>query len=273
LALRPFGTLSRYTLKHRRRLLKRWYFAALERANVVDAAALHFTTVEERDEATQHGINILDRAHVIPPPWVQELPAVNATPSEIPHVAFIGRIDPVKNIEAILECWRRVLSAFPMAHLTIAGSGDATYVASLKQKVLLSGLSGTVSFPGFLDGDQKRELLSSASAFILPSHHENFGMAVLEAIASGVPVIVSRQVQLSRFVEAHNLGVVANTDGDEFSAAIIGLLTNPALRNRVRENGRSLVSMTYNPSIIGRQLEAMYLDALASSASRIQNPR
>jgi glycosyltransferase involved in cell wall biosynthesis len=119
-----------------------------------------------------------------------------------------------------------------------------------------------VVFPGFLSGVAKASALAAASVLVLPSLHENFGMVVIEAIAAGVPVVVSQHVQLRDFVGANDLGVVASDSADSLGAGIVSALRDSMLQERVRRTGRELVERTYSPIVIGKQLEAMYLSAM-----------
>jgi glycosyltransferase involved in cell wall biosynthesis len=260
--IRPFGTLSRYTYTHRRKALKRVWLASIETANVKRAAALHFTTDEERDEAAWHGADIAPRAYVVPPPWMP----LSAGETGIQRtersntVAFIGRLDPIKNLEALIDAWPRVTASIPDAELVLAGAGDASYTRTLRERA--RERNARVTFPGFLDEKVRARLLASSGAFVLPSHHENFGIAALEAIAAGAPAIISPHVQLRSFIEQRALGKVCTTDDAPFAAAIIGVLQDQPLRQRVREVGYDLVVETYGIAAIGPRLTSMYLDAV-----------
>ena len=271
--LRPFGTLSRYTFEHRRNRLKRAYFGALERFNVDRASALHFTTSFERNEATWHNIDFGHRAHVVPPPWIGATTPVVHSAGD-PVVLFIGRINRVKNIEALLSAWPRILLGHHEARLVIAGSGDSRYLASLRDTVTQLGISNRVFFPGFIDAEQKAEALGAATVLVLPSHHENFGVVVLEAIAAGIPVVVSPKVQIADFVHDNDFGIVTESSPPELASAINFALSDRALQHRVRELGHARVAETFAPEIIGKQLEQMYLRAIETRNARtsgIQN--
>jgi len=261
--LRPFGTLSRYTFTHRRRTLKKLWLAAVNGKNLRGAAALHFTTAEERDEAKWHGVTIGERAHVVPPPWL-ESPSREARSSDRnhsrPQVAFIGRVNPIKNLEALIDAWPLVLESLPAAELVIAGPRDDSYARMLMSRA--ASIGAHISFRGFLGGDAKAELLASAAAFVLPSHHENFGIAALEAVAAGVPVVLSPHVQLKSFVEEHRLGRVTDTAPQLLAKAVLDVLDDETLRARVRSEGSRLVSANFGIPAIGPRLSAMYLDAV-----------
>ena len=257
--IRPFGTLSRYTFRHRRTALKNAYFKLVERRNVVEAAALHFTTQTERDSASWHGIDFLDRAHVVPPPWLGRDHAASETPPpDYPVVVFLGRIAPVKNIESLLDAWPAVRTVRPNARLVLAGSGNEGYLRKLKRRTRELGIDDSTTFRGFVSGAEKQSLLSSASLLALPSHHENFGIAVLESLDAGIPVVISPEVQLADFVRRNNVGKVAQSTPVDLANAILDTLNDGTLGARTRLIGAELVAKEFSPTVIGDRLSSMY---------------
>jgi len=264
--IRPFGTLSRYTFLHRRTRLKRAWLALTERNNIRNASAIHFTTDAERANAEWHEISFDGRAYVIPPPFVHGDIGSRATGWEPSHpsILFLGRVEPVKNVEALLEAWPRVLSAAPNARLTIAGAGTATYIQSLADRAKSLGVAETVAFSGFADATLKRRLLESASVFVLPSHHENFGIAVIEALDAALPVVVSGNVQLAPFVESNGLGIVTETGPVPLAASIITCLEDRKLREHVRTSAAAALAATFSPEVTGQLLLQMYQAAIRS---------
>jgi glycosyltransferase involved in cell wall biosynthesis len=261
--IRPFGTLSRYTFEHRRSTLKRAWLAALERYNLTNAAGLHFTTEMERREAAWHGIEFGSRAYVVPPPLVDVARSPKKMSSDSEVVLFIGRLHPVKNIESLVRAWPLVKKTNARAELVIAGTGDPGYETQLKQ---LAMGEKSVSFKGFVDGAEKDDLFAHATVAVLPSLHENFGIAAAEALAAGIPVIVSPEVQLSSFVEEKALGVVTATDPSALAHAIIRVLSDDGLRADVASRGAVEIDKHFSPRAIGAQLEAMYRSASAEGA-------
>lgn len=263
LVIRPFGTLSRYTFQHRRTTLKRTYFRMIERQNLIGAAALHFTTTTERDDADWHGIDFGGRSYVVPPPshGCTAQPASRATGVGATVVLFLGRIVPVKNIECLLDAWTFVLRSDPGATLVVAGAGDETYVNSLKQRATMRGVAASVNFCGFVSGAGKEDLLASASVLVLPSLHENFGMSVLESIEAGVPVVISPEVQLADFVRRHQMGKVVPSDPSLLASGILDVLSDEGLRARTRQLGAEVVAGHFSAPVIGQLLSEMYRSA------------
>ena len=273
--IRPFGTLSRYTFAHRRTALKRVYFSLLERRNITHAAGIHFTTTTERDEAKWRGLSFDRRAYVVPPPFIDDghRPPPDDPGSATPTVLFLGRLNPIKNIEALLEAWPTVHQHAPSAKLAVAGSGDPRYVAELMQRAHRLGINSDVRFAGIVSGPVKERLLRSASVVVLPSFHENFGMVVLEAVAAGAPVIVSPDVQLAPFLREYGLGTVVNPQPALLAKAIIAALDDAELKERVRLTGRAAVSKSFSPEVVGRLLLDMYMGSLDHSSRKLRPAR
>lgn len=261
--IRPFGTLSRYTFSHRRRLLKKSYFALLDRHSIKRAHALHFTTDAERDEAGWHGVSFDERAHVVPPPCEISGALHHTALSNPLRAVYLSRINPVKNVELLLEAWAIVRRSLPGAELVIAGSGHPAYMETIRDRAEKLGVRGSVQFPGFLEGHAKSELLQSGRFFVLPSHHENFGMAVLEALSAGLPVIITREVQLAAFVQQNNLGIVVESRAQAVADAMLELFGNNELPERARSSGHALVSSTFSAEAVGASLRRMYDFAVA----------
>jgi len=262
--IRPFGTLSKYTFHHRRTGLKKAYFRFIERRNLLEAAALHFTSATERAEADWHGIDFTGRAYVVPPPSsgrTSPLP----TPSESGignRVIFVGRINPIKNLECLLDAWKLVSQRSAGASLEIVGGGDAGYVARLQRRATTNGIANSVAFHGFMSGPKKDKLLESANLLVLPSHHENFGVVILEALEAGIPVVVSQNVHLADFIRDNDLGKVAASTPEALADAIVGLLNDDRVRQRARTLGPEIVAGTFSPAAIGDSLSKMYRAAV-----------
>ena len=269
--VRPFGTLSRYTFSHRRAAAKRVYFHSLDVPALRRAGAVHFTTAEEREEAEWHGLGLGDRAHVVPPPWVPAThPAPPAHDASGPgrRVLFLSRLHPKKGIELLLDAWPSVRARVPGAELVLAGSGEPSYVARLEARVMHSGGAGTgLRLAGFVGGEAKERCFAAADCFVLPSFHENFGVAVLEAIAAGLPAVVSPDVQLASFVRANGVGVVAPREPAALADAIVRVLGDAALRRRSALEGPSLVRARFSPESVGEGLASMYRAALSRSGA------
>jgi len=262
---RLFGTLSRFTFS-RRSAFKRRCVALLVRPSLRRVDAIHVATEAEQTEADRLSLDLEECAPVVPPPWRGDAtPPNRETTADRPTALFMSRLHPKKNVAGLIEAWAHVVNEQPAAQLWIAGDGDDAYVQGLHETVATRNLGDSVSFLGFVSGAEKRRVLREAWAFALPSHQENFGVAVLEAVAAGLPVVLSGEVQLRAFVEAKDLGVIVDrTDPGSIAEGLRAVLDDAARRKRVAEQGPAAVQETFSLGQVGTQLRTLYEQALAS---------
>jgi glycosyltransferase involved in cell wall biosynthesis len=252
----PHGTVSRYTFAWRRTLLKRAYFRLVDRRTLAGAAAVRFTSGMERDEAPiWEGL----LSSVIPHPYESRFALDNGW-NRIPHqILFLSRLHPKKGVETVLEAMRVVLRERPDARLVLAGSGEGGYESRVRSQIRRLGLEGAVELPGFVEGTKKRSLLTGSSVFVLLSAHENFGLAAVEAMDAGLPLVISRGVHI--WPEVHKAGagiVVQERTAREVAEALLRLLRDVALRRERGRKGRELVRTAFEPTKVGRELVDLY---------------
>lgn len=206
-----------FPLKH----LKKWLYWPWGEYRVLrDARAVLFTTEEERLLARQSFWLYRARERIVPcatpaPPvdtarlrarFLHRYPALATQRS----ILFLGRIHPKKGCDLLLAAFARVAPMEPRLHLVMAGTGDAKTVAHLQALARELGVAARVTWTGLLQHDLKWGAFAASEAFILPSHQENFGIAVTEALASGTPVLISDKINIWREVEADGAGFVAS---------------------------------------------------------------
>jgi glycosyltransferase involved in cell wall biosynthesis len=267
LVLGPFGTLSRYTFASGRARRKRWYFRAVD-APLLRRATAHFTSDGERDDAARHGIRFRGGSYVVPPPWrgAHEPDRHAAYVRGGATVLFLGRLDPVKGIELLLDAWPTVRARCPGARLVIAGGGPDGYVARLRARArALPGGDDDVSFAGFVSGAERTRALAEAAVCVLPSWHESFGVAVLDALGAGVPVVVTPTVALAAFVESSGLGIVSAATPEAVAAAVVSVVDDATLRSHAAAAGPAVVEHAFAPGVVAPALLAMYEGAVRST--------
>ena len=242
--LQPHGALAHYGMTQHHPMLKRFSFALIERRLIESASAVHFTSSAEQAEAAALGLKC--KGIVIP--LGIELGSVTKSAlgrgKEVDtfNLLFLSRIDRVKNLEGLLQAMRLILPRNPNVTLNIAGDGDASYLTTLQSLARNLAIDGQISWLGYLQGERKREVLEAASAFVLPSYSESFGISVVEALAAGLPCLVSRGVAISDEVERAGAGIVTGTAPEEIAAGLERLLGNQAEWPRVpRQPARSPV--------------------------------
>ena len=124
-----------------------------------------------------------------------------------PHFIFLSRIHPKKGVDLLIKAYLKLEKEIEdIPQLIIAGPGlEQPYGATMQE---LAAESPNILFPGMLSGDAKWGAFFESEAFVLPSHQENFGIAVVEALACGKPVLISDKVNIWREIEADNAGFV-----------------------------------------------------------------
>src|SRR5208337_1307217 len=120
------------------------------------------------------------------------------------------------------------------------------------------GIADCATFTGMLLGEEKLAALRDARIFVLPSYSENFGMAVIEAMACGLPVVISDRVNIWREVEAAGAGLVTPCEAGQTATAMLELLDNPELAGRLGQNGIKLVREQFQWTTVAITLEKTY---------------
>jgi glycosyltransferase involved in cell wall biosynthesis len=121
----------------------------------------------------------------------------------------MGRIHPKKGCDLVIEAFAKILASHPEWHLVIAGPDQVGWQDELSHRVAQLDLEPRVTWTGMLSGATKWGALRSAEVFMLPSHQENFGIAVAEALAVGLPVLISNKVNIWREIDADGAGIVS----------------------------------------------------------------
>lgn len=237
----PHGMLdpwfkTAYPLKH----LKKWlYWPWAEYRVLRDARAVLFTCEEERLLARRSfglyranevvaGLGTAD----VPPPDAARLAAFHA---RFPGLAgkrlvlFLGRIQEKKGCDLLIKAFAGVAHHDARAHLVMAGPDPQNWAAALKALAAERGVAERITWTGMLTGELKWAAFQAAEAFCLPSHQENFGIAVAEALACGRPVAISDKVNIWREIEAGGAGwVQPDTQAGTTQALAHWLAATPA---------------------------------------------
>jgi glycosyltransferase involved in cell wall biosynthesis len=233
-----------YPLKH----AKKWlYWPWAEYRVLRDARAVLFTSEEERLLARQSfGLYRATEAVVgygTPGPSGDRHAQRAAFLARFPEVAdkrallFLGRVHPKKGCDLLIRAFAEHAVRDPALHLVVAGPDPTRWRTALTQMLGNAMLQSRVTWTGMLHGDLKWGAFSVADAFVLPSHQENFGIAVAEALACGVPVLISDKVNIWREIAEDEAGVVApDTQAGTLRLlqAWLGMATDE--RDRLRRN-------------------------------------
>jgi glycosyltransferase involved in cell wall biosynthesis len=147
----------------------------------------------------------------------------------------------------------------------IAGP-DGGYRAATEGFVDAAGIRERTIFTGLLQGEDKLAALADADLFVLPSYSENFGIAVIEAMACGLPVVISDKVNIWREIVADGAGLATPCDAAAVADAMARLLADPGLRRDMGEAGRRSVARRYEWDHVAAALEEAYRAVIARRA-------
>ena len=234
---RTIGQLSPWSLSQSSGR-KRWMLRLVERANLEGAAALHFTTRAERDEAAPLALGVpsLTLPLGVHPP---DATAASGTGPPPPagsgtRFLFLSRLHPKKQLERLLEALAILRRNQPQAawSLTIVGSGPPAYEQQLRALADRLGVAERCRWLGHLEGSAKQAQLLAAHWLVLPSAAENFGIAVAEALVCGTPVIVSPEVAMAELVAEAGAGLVCPSEPEALATTLAGALAGPTATMR-----------------------------------------
>ena len=213
-----------YPLKH----LKKWtYWPWADYRVLRDATGVLFTTRRELILARQSFC--LYRANECLVGYGTSAPPdnpdaqINDFYNQFPHlygkriILSLSRIHPKKGLDLLIDAFASVADKDPLLHLFIAGPGNAEFVASLQQRAKTLGIYDKITWTGMISGNLKWGSFRCAELFCLPSHQENFGIAVAESLSCSTPVLISHPVNISPIIDDNSAGFV---DYDTIDGAI-----------------------------------------------------
>jgi glycosyltransferase involved in cell wall biosynthesis len=177
-------------------------------------------------------------------------------------VLFLSRVASIKRPGLLVEAVARVRRELPDVILLIAGH-DAGGMATVHDSVDRHDLREHVVFSGFLEGADKLAAYAIASVFVLPSRHENFGVAVVEAMAHGVPVLVTQGVASHIYVDEAGCGRTVDATAEALSQGLRDVLSSD--REVLGNRGREYISKYLTWSTVVQQLDELYRDAIDRS--------
>jgi glycosyltransferase involved in cell wall biosynthesis len=272
----PHGMLYPYMLA--KKAWKKWpYHRLVVKRSLQNAAAINYTTMDEAEKC--HSFLGLDSKFFIVPNGI-DLSEFNSLPSRENlrkryHIAkykkiilFLGRIHWKKGLDVLIDAYIRLAKKRNDVNLLIVGPDEEGYGEKIKKLIRKNGLEyvdnglgneyyeadSRITFTGMLTGQAKLEVLAGSDIFVLPSYSENFGMAVIEALACGIPTIISNNVGIHKEVKQNNAGIVTETDVGILQRDMETLLDNESLTEEMAENGKRKVAdrmIELNREIIG----------------------
>ncbi len=220
--IRPLGTLDPWSMTQKS-VRKRLFWQVSGKAMLHHAAAVHYTSEGEKLSTERHlGLN---HGTVIALGIDAHNSNSNGRMFSEPYVLVLSRLHPKKALDVLIEAFQVLIQDRKFAdwRLVIAGDGPPDYVAKLKAQVVATD---QIVFTGWLDDDKKHEVLGGASLLALPSHQENFGLCVMEALSHSVPVLVSPNVNLATEIVSANAGWISAIDKDALATRLAEALSD-----------------------------------------------
>lgn len=235
----PRGTITRYTFTHSRSIARR-LFHFLAGGNLLNRAALIFTSEREKEEALHYvkGKSTHVLGNVLDLPIASQY---NHLDKPYLKLFFLGRIDPAKNLEFLIKVLSDV-GDIPY-ELSIAGEGNNPYIQQLQH---LTSSIKQIKWIGEIDGEEKYRRLADADLLVLPSHTENFGNVVFEALSQGTPVLVSDQVGAKDYIQEMALGWVVPLDEDMWKNTLTMIWQNSKWREEIRARAPLCIVRDFN---------------------------
>jgi glycosyltransferase involved in cell wall biosynthesis len=273
--IKPHGTLDPY-LRRRHRVRKWLHEIIVERQSFRGAAAIQFTAAEEMALATSSSVGkrlfkgavgaIVPNGVVIPEAFEPGGPETNTEGllQRLPEllgkriVLFLGRINFKKGLDILAAAFAQICKKRENAHLLIAGPDNEGYELRVREWLRAENVLHRVTFAGMLTGAYKNAAFGISEIFVLPSYSENFGIAVVEAMAHGLPVIVSDRVNIWREIADAAAGLVVRCDAAELATALSTLLDDSEFRRSMGQRGRQLSERSFTWPIAAQQMLSLY---------------
>jgi glycosyltransferase involved in cell wall biosynthesis len=185
---------------------------------------------------------------------------------------FLGRIHPIKGLVNLVQAWAAVIRnpEFGIRNsgkwrVVIAGGDESGHLAEVKAEIRRLKVDSDFEFAGQVEGGAKWDLYRSADLFVLPSHSENFGIVIAEALACGVPVIASRGTPWAE-LETHRCGWWVDNRPEILAAALRDAMgRTDAERREMGRRGEKLVEINYTWPAAARKMLAVYQWMLGTS--------
>lgn len=230
----PHESLTNYDIDREKRfvksLLKRWYLSAATRVWLT-------SPLEASDSMPPRH---LSKSRIVPYPlaaseaWPVSAPRRTPNPDEPLTVGFLGRLHPKKNVDLVI---RSIALAPDGIRLRVAGDGPAPIKRDLMQCAADNGVAERVEWLGFVTRDNRSAFFESINVLVLVSEYESFGLAVAEAMAHGLPVIVSSRTGIAPIITMYECGMVVEPTQAAVAGALQRLAADPALVMRLGSQG------------------------------------
>jgi len=266
-AISPRGMLEPGAMTHKS-WRKRFAYLLMERRNLASAAFLHATSAAEEQTLRSYGFD----AEIVVLPNGVDFPegepprgafrrehGLPETEEDARLVVFLGRIHPIKRLDLLAGAFGLVHETIPNTHLVIAGPDECGCRKTLEPMFARTGKA--VHWIGEVGSMRKQALLRDADVLVMCSDSESFGMSVIEAMAAGLPVVVTRTCPW-REIETAGCGFWVAQGSSEIAEAVKYILSHPSEAEAMGARGRSAARANYGWDSIARKMADHYKEAI-----------
>ena len=254
--LTPHGMLEPWIIKRHYWTRKLPALLLYQKAAIQNADCLQATAESEKENLLKLGYN--SNIKIVKLGIDAESITMKTFWKKNKQLLFLSRVHVKKGINYLIEAADILREELQGYKIVVAGEGDADYVASLKQQIIDKGLQDIIQLIGGVYGDKKWELFQTSDFFVLPTHSENFGLAIAESLASGTPVITT-------------VGTPWNDLNSSNAGAWIEVGTQPLVETLKRflslsdeelevmgKNGRKLIETKYSAKVMAEEMMEIY---------------
>jgi len=272
--LRPHGTLDPF-LWRRHRARKAVIETLFQNRVLREAAAIHYTAHDEQRLAAPyvHGAPGVVVPNGLDLEQYAQLPPAGTFRARHPEIGdrrivlFLSRLNFKKGLDLLIPAFARAAKRHPDLHLVIAGPDDGMQ-AQAQGWIAAQTIAERTTFTGMLDHPAKLAAFRDTTMFVLPSYSENFGIAVVEAMACGVPVATTDRVNIWREIETAGAGLIAPPEIDAVARQIETLAGDPAAAAQMGSKGKALAADKFSWARIARELETVYRSLARQQSER-----
>ena len=254
--LSPHGMLEPWIISRHYWTRKFPALMLYQKAAVQKANCIHATADSERDNLLKLGYN--NNIKVVELGIDAEGISMKKSWKRTKRILFLSRVHPKKGVNYLVEAAAILHEQLKGWQIIIAGEGDSDYIANVKRQIHEEDLDDIVQLAGGVYGDEKWRLFQTADFFVLPTHSENFGLAIAESLASGTPVITTvgtpwSDLNTSRSGAWTEIGTQPLVE----TMRKFLTLTDEELEQMGR-NGRKLIETKYAANVMAKEMMAVY---------------
>ena len=242
---------------------KRFWARMWERANVAGAAAVHVTSADELEATRACGWRLPPVALIPNPVEIPEFCHTVYSDGPVrlngrPSILYVGRLSGIKRLDLLLRAFALVHKQAVNAELIFAGPDSEGILHELKRTARQQGIAHRVTFLGMQTQAQLGTLFRQASVAALVSQRENFGMAAAEAMAHGVPVVLTKHVGVAREAEEAGGAIVVDDSPESIADGLLTMLNDYGRSQLMSRRARALVEQRYSPPRVAEMMLSVY---------------